>query len=1089
MRSNQPVTNKEILLQDSSLIVSRTDLKGRIVYVNKDFLDISGFTEKELIGQAHNIVRHPDMPEQAFDDMWTDLKAGRPWVGLVKNRCKNGDFYWVEAHAAPVWEHGELTGYMSARHKPSREQVAAAESAYRLFREKRQGRQRILHGQVIHNGRFGGLGQRLRDLPISVRFLLPSILALAVIMTLTVALVGGQITRTLNESGEAELKQRVQLVHSMIESTMEAVEREAGRLLDIYAARYPGTFSLETGDGAAPALRHNRLLVNGHHDEEDSFAGITKGPTATVLVRRGNEFVRIATSQKNDKGERVINTVLDKESPAVAKLLAGETYIGRTSSQGKDRISALKPIKDEAGQVVGAFGVGYFITQEMSTLRERVKAVKIGETGYVYVIDVQPGKRLGDLFIHPTKEGSNVLASKDASGREFIREMVERGNGVIRYPWMNSELGEKAERQKVVAFQTLERSKLLIGGGTYQDEFDSVSKHLYLSLIAAGLVVVIVLFLIMIWVSRRVIVHRVEAALQALRALSNGRYDSAIDISANDELGRVLQGLETMQNRIGFEVAEAKRQADVITRVKIGLDNVATSVRIADNDGSLLYINKALQAALRADVDAFRQKDPDFDPENMIGYNVGRFYDDPSAALQRLRGLTSSVQTQMTLGRRICRVTTTPIVNEQGERLGSVGEWQDITDQLHAEELLTEVIRKAANGDFSVRLQLDSRDNFFQQIEQLINQLLSNGESALNELSAVLGALSTGDLTTQISAQYQGVFGRLKDDTNLTVEHLKEVVGQIKEATDAISTAAKEIASGNQDLSGRTEQQASSLEETSSSMEELNATVRQNADNATQARDLVGNSNAQVRQGGEMVRRVVSVMSDIQESSHRIADIIGVIDGIAFQTNILALNAAVEAARAGEQGRGFAVVATEVRGLAKRSADAAKEIRALIGESVAKVDGGVKLVSETGATMDGVVESFKRITSLVTDIADASREQSTGIDQITHAVSQMDEVTQQNAALVEQAAAAAESLEEQAHVLADTVGRFKVAAAHSAAYHAVDSVSYKTLPPIAARSKASSAPSTEKRVLNNTPHKALPARLHAAREEAEWAEF
>jgi methyl-accepting chemotaxis protein len=473
----------------------------------------------------------------------------------------------------------------------------------------------------------------------------------------------------------------------------------------------------------------------------------------------------------------------------------------------------------------------------------------------------------------------------------------------------------------------------------------------------------------------------------------------------------------------------------------------------------------------------FRAKDADFDPENMMGYNVGLFYDDPQAALQRLQDLSASVYTQMTLGRRICRVTTTPVINERGERLGSVGEWQDITDQLRAQELLTEVIRKAADGDFSARLNLESNDPFFQHIELLINQLLGNGESALNELSSVLGAIAKGDLTARISSAYQGVFGRLKDDTNLTVERLKEVVGQIKEATDAINTAAKEIAAGNQDLSGRTEQQASSLEETSSSMEELNATVRQNAESATQAKELVGDSNALVVRGGQMVGQVVSVMSDIQESSHRIADIIGVIDGIAFQTNILALNAAVEAARAGEQGRGFAVVATEVRSLAKRSADAAKEIRLLIGESVAKVDGGVSLVSEAGTTMQRVVESFQRVTSLVSDISDASREQSVGIEQVTHAVSQMDEVTQQNAALVEQAAAAAESLEEQAQILAGTIGKFKLAAA--------ERVRTETL------AYSSRTPSTQGKtaLLAKPSRKALPSSVRSDPVDAEWAEF
>jgi methyl-accepting chemotaxis protein len=297
---------------------------------------------------------------------------------------------------------------------------------------------------------------------------------------------------------------------------------------------------------------------------------------------------------------------------------------------------------------------------------------------------------------------------------------------------------------------------------------------------------------------------------------------------------------------------------------------------------------------------------------------------------------------------------------------------------------------------------------------------------SLTDLANVLNAMANGDLNSRIERDYAGTFGQLKQDTNTTVDKLREVIGRIKESTEAINTAAREIAAGNSDLSSRTEEQASSLEETASSMEELNATVKQNAESALKANELGRQSNEAVMRGAETVKRVVLTMSDIQDSSKKIADIIGVIDSIAFQTNILALNAAVEAARAGEQGRGFAVVASEVRNLAQRSAQAAKEIKGLIADSVERVDGGAKLVAEAGATMEQVVDSFRQVTGLVTDIASASQEQASGISQVTQAVSQMDGVTQQNAALVEEAAAAAESLEEQARALMRAVGQFRL---------------------------------------------------------------
>jgi methyl-accepting chemotaxis protein len=379
------------------------------------------------------------------------------------------------------------------------------------------------------------------------------------------------------------------------------------------------------------------------------------------------------------------------------------------------------------------------------------------------------------------------------------------------------------------------------------------------------------------------------------------------------------------------------------------------------------------------------------------------------------------------LGTYNVRLSARPILDEQGQTLGRVTTWVNRTAEVLVEKEVADVVAGALRGDFVTRLKLDGKEGFFKQLAEGLNQLSEVTQTGLTDVARVLQRVAAGDLTQKIDADYEGIFGQLKDDTNTTIERLREVVGRIKEATEAINTASQEIAAGNQDLSSRTEEQASSLEETSSAMEELNATVKQNAENARQANELAKTSNAGVVKGGQVVKQVVVTMGEIQASSKKISDIIGVIDSIAFQTNILALNAAVEAARAGEQGRGFAVVATEVRNLAQRSATAAKEIKTLIAESVDKVESGAKLVHEAGVTMDEVVTSFQQVASLVTEIASASREQSSGIEQTTQAVSQMDEVTQQNAALVEEAAAAAESLEEQARGLVQTVSMFKLA--------------------------------------------------------------
>ena len=351
----------------------------------------------------------------------------------------------------------------------------------------------------------------------------------------------------------------------------------------------------------------------------------------------------------------------------------------------------------------------------------------------------------------------------------------------------------------------------------------------------------------------------------------------------------------------------------------------------------------------------------------------------------------------------------------------------------------------------------------------------------INAAVAVAETVASGDLSSHIVVNSSDETGRLLGALKAMNDSLLGVVAQVRHGTDAISTASSEIAAGNLDLSSRTEEQASSLEETASAMEELTSTVKQNADNARQANQLAKSASEVAVRGGSIVSQVVDTMGTINESSKKIVDIIGVIDGIAFQTNILALNAAVEAARAGEQGRGFAVVATEVRNLAHRSASAAKEIKELIAASVANVDTGSRLVNEAGQTMGDIVDSIVRVTDIMGEITSATHEQTIGIEQINMAIAQMDEVTQQNAALVEEAAAASQSMQEQAGELAHVVGFFKTGN-HVASAAKPSPVRAAPAAPAIARPAARPAP-VRKAVA------AAPARRGNAAAESEWEEF
>lgn len=510
----------------------------------------------------------------------------------------------------------------------------------------------------------------------------------------------------------------------------------------------------------------------------------------------------------------------------------------------------------------------------------------------------------------------------------------------------------------------------------------------YESIRQATIAAVIAGLVIALWLGTilfRAIIHPLTEAQSVARKIAAGNFTSVIEIEHNDEAGEMLASLAQMQNNIKSFIAAHESVAQ-----KHSYGFISEQMNPSQFSGSYAKLAHDTNQLLNSHIAVYQQM-----MEIVSQYARGNF----DINMERLPGEKAKISTAMD-----------SIKNTM----------------LSFNSELSQLAEAGAKGDFSKRIDVKCYEFMFKKIAEDLNKFNESCEMSVHDILRVSNALAAGDLTQTITKNYPGLFGETQKSLNTTITNLANLIRQLKEAAKTIDSASKDIAAGNTNLSQRTEEQSVSLGETYQSMEELTSTVKQNSDNAQHANRLAAGASEIATKGGEVVERVVQTMSTITESSKKIVDIISVIDGIAFQTNILALNAAVEAARAGEQGRGFAVVATEVRNLAQRSAGAAKEIKELINDSVVNVEGGSRLVDEAGATMNEIVDAVKRVSDIIGEISVASQEQSTGIEQVSRTMAEMDELTQKNVVLVEQAATAAESMEEQALMLSEEINIFRL---------------------------------------------------------------
>jgi methyl-accepting chemotaxis protein len=727
---NMPVTNNEIVMKPGTILVTRTDLNGVITFANDSFVEISGFARHELIGENHNIVRHPDMPVAAYEEMWSTLKKGNPWHRVIKNRTKSGDFYWVSANVKPLIEDGKAVGYMSVRHEPTRAQIAEADALYRQI-----------------------------------------------------------------NANQAQLQ--------------------------------------------------------------------TKGLSALI-----------------------------------------------------------KKIKELAPWQQLTFASAFFVIPNF-------------------------------YLMYSLFETAN--------------------NGLLA----------------TVALSTL-----------------------------VGMLVITKFC--------QALHHSLDISIQRLNQLVLNQFNQSLDLRLDSQIGDLYRAIYATSIKLGDDLAQAQQANAESLRIIRGLETVQSSVLVTNSNFDIIFVNKSASTLFHKAEADIRKELPHFNSKTLLGSNIDLFHKNPSFQRNALANLKDGVTSKLVIADRTMQVTAKPVIAENGERIGYVAEWQDKTVEVKIEAEIQALVNSVKAGDLSARIQLENKEGFMKSLSVNINELTDVIENVFRDINTLIEQMANGDLTNSIHADYQGIYAQCRDNINDAIAKISQFIVEIRETADFVNDSSQEMASGNNNLSHRVEQQAASLEETAASMHELSSTVKSNADNTNEAAKVVQSATQLAAKGGDVVKSAISAMQEINESSNKIAEIISVIDEIAFQTNLLALNASVEAARAGEQGRGFSVVATEVRNLAQRSANAAQQSSDLIQNSVQKVRAGTAYVNETGAALMEIVDSILQVGEIVSHITASSNEQSAGIGQVNQAIAQMDDITQQNAALAEEAAASSMAMSDQSAKMTQLLSFFKV---------------------------------------------------------------
>ena len=553
MRDNGFTSGHELEIRDDQIIISRSDVQGRIVFVNAEFMAISGFSEDELLGQPHNIVRHPDMPSAVFADLWQDLKTGRPWVGLIKNRCKNGDAYWVEAHVSPIFENGVIAGYMSMRRKASQAQIRLAEKSYAAMRADPKLTPSFKHGALTQNNLSDKLLRRYKNAGLTTKVILASLCAAIVVLSAATYFLAAHVTQTLNDNARQQLHHDVSLLRAAVAARVESANIEAVEYSKTLAER---VYEAMGGEAKASQAALEALTGQESSNRRNSIAPFLRDlrGAASIFVLTPDGFKRILTTAVNETGQSAIGTLLAKDHPAHALLLAGKGYVGPARVFGRQYQTSYTPLFSPSGAVIGTSVIGIDMADQLATLKTQIRSMKIGETGYYYMVDATPGPHFGTMILHPYREGQILSNAQESSGRGLIAEMANQGDGEIYYAWRNAEAGETTERMKLVIFESLYDPHWIIAGSAPIDELTALPHRIVGWVAAGGIAMAVAIFLIILILLRKLVLTPINTeVLPTFQAMADGRFDTPLDIRGNDEISQVLQGLESLRNRLAFE--------------------------------------------------------------------------------------------------------------------------------------------------------------------------------------------------------------------------------------------------------------------------------------------------------------------------------------------------------------------------------------------------------------------------------------------------------------------------------------------------------------------------------------------------------